>query len=188
MWAKVIDGAVVAYPYGPSDLRRDNPNTSFANAPSLEALADWNVVPVEPRNPPAHDPVTQDCVRVNPTRENGVWVETWEVRTASAEDVATRKGEQRAGMELSFAQMLIGLVAEGWITEAEGEAWLVGTVPAAASALIATLPQGQRFAAKARAVRPSVVQRADPLVAALAAAEGKTEDQLDTFFLTYAQV
>lgn len=90
--------------------------------------------------------------------------------------------------DLSFAQLLIGLVAEQWITEAEGEAWLAGTVPAAALALIDTLPANQRFAAKARAVRPSVVLRADPLVNALGAAQGKTAAELDTFFTTYSQV
>jgi hypothetical protein len=59
---------------------------------------------------------------------------------------------------------------------------------AAASALVASLLEGQRFAARASIIRPSVILRADPLVAALAAAEGKTEAELDTFFITYAQV
>lgn len=101
-------------------------------------------------------------------------------------DPAAVLAAQRAGMTLTFAQLLIGLVAEEWITEAEGEAWLAGTLPAAVLALIATLPAGQRFAARARAVRPSVVLRLDPLVVALAAAQGKSEAELDTFFATYA--
>ena len=88
--------------------------------------------------------------------------------------------------DLSFAQLLIGLVTEEWITEAEGGAWLAGTLPAPVLALIATLPANQRFAATARAIRPSSVVRADPLVAMLAAAEGKSADDLDTFFLAYA--
>ena len=89
---------------------------------------------------------------------------------------------------ITFRQLLIGLVAEGWITEAEGDAWLAGTIPAAASALVASLPEAQRFAARASIIRPSVILRADPLVAALAAAEGKTEAELDGFFQTYSQV
>lgn len=90
--------------------------------------------------------------------------------------------------ELSFAQLLIGLVAEGWITEAEGDAWLDGTLPAAVNALIAGLPKEQRFPAKARAKRPSIVLRSDPLVMALAATQGKTAEQLDDFFRTYAEI
>lgn len=91
-------------------------------------------------------------------------------------------------MRLSFAQLIIGLVAEAWITEADGEGWLTGTLPAAVTAVIDSLPEGQRFAAKARALRPSEVLRADPLVAAMGAAAGKTEAEIDTFFRTYAQV
>lgn len=95
--------------------------------------------------------------------------------------------ELRATMALSFAQLLIGLVAEGWITNAEGEAWLAGTLPSAVLGLVATLPSGQQFAAKARAARPSTVLRSDPLVAGLGLATGKTATDLDAFFLTYAQ-
>ena len=90
--------------------------------------------------------------------------------------------------DLSFPQLLIGLVAEGWITEADGEAWLAGTLPAAVLEVISNLPTATQFPAKARALRPSMIVRADPLVAALAAYEGKTPEELDQFFLTYAQV
>lgn len=86
--------------------------------------------------------------------------------------------------QITFAQLLIGLVSEGWITEAEGDAWLTGTPPAPVLALIGQLPQGQRFAAKARAIRPSIVLLSDPLVQALAAMQGKTEE-LPGFFNTY---
>lgn len=87
--------------------------------------------------------------------------------------------------QITFAQLLIGLVAEEWITEAEGEAWLTGTPPAPVIALIGQLPQAQRFAAKARAIRPSIVLRSDPLVIALGTMQGKTPAQLDAFFNTY---
>jgi hypothetical protein len=90
--------------------------------------------------------------------------------------------------DLSFPQLLIGLVAEQWITEADGDAWLAGTLPSAVLGVISSLPTQMQFPAKARALRPSVVIRADPLVAALAAYEGKTPEELDEFFLTYSQV
>lgn len=95
---------------------------------------------------------------------------------------------ERAGMSLTFAQLLIGLVSEGWLTAAEGEAWLIGTLPAQVTALIGTLPVEQQFAAKARAIRPSTILRLDPLVLALGAAQGKTPEELDQFFRTYAGV
>ena len=89
---------------------------------------------------------------------------------------------------ITFAQLLIGLVTEAWISEAEGEAWLVGTLPAAVTAVIDSLPAGQQFAAKARALRPSEIVRNDPLVSAMGVAAGKIEAEIDTFFRTYAQV
>lgn len=101
---------------------------------------------------------------------------------------ATAALDARSSMSISFAQLLIGLVTEGWITEAEGEAWLTGTLPAPVLSLIATLPASQQFPAKARALRPSEVVRSDALVVALGTAQGKTDGELDTFFTTYAQI
>jgi len=101
------------------------------------------------------------------------------VDDSAAPEVVTPQTKQ-----ITFAQLLIGLVAEGWITEAEGDAWLTGTPPAAALALIGQLPAEQRFAAKARTIRPSIVLLSDPLVQALAAMQGKTEE-LPGFFNTY---
>jgi hypothetical protein len=86
--------------------------------------------------------------------------------------------------QITFAQLLIGMVSEGWITEAEGEAWLTGTPPPPVLSLIGQLPARQRFAARARAVRPSVVLLSDPLVQALGAMQGKTAE-LPAFFNTY---
>lgn len=101
-------------------------------------------------------------------------------------DLDAELAAARAGMTLTFAQLMIGLVLEAWMTEAEGEAWLAGQLPAPVLALIATLPAQQRFIARARASRPSVILRADPLVMALGAAQGKTDAAIDAFFLTYA--
>ena len=95
---------------------------------------------------------------------------------------------KRMDMRLTFAQLLIGLVAEGWITEAEGRAWLAGTPPAPVLALIETMPADQQFAALARALRPSEVVRLDPLVEALTIANGKSAEEIDQFFEVYATV
>lgn len=77
---------------------------------------------------------------------------------------------------------------EAWITQSEGEAWLVGTLPAAVETLIVSLPTNQQFIARARATRPSAIYRADSLVAALAYAECKSATEIDDFFRTYALV
>lgn len=95
---------------------------------------------------------------------------------------------KRQSMRLSFAQLLIGLVSEAWITEAEGEAWLAGTLPFNVLMVIDGLPVDQRFPAKARALRPSEVLRVDPLVSAMGMAAGKTDAEIDAFFVKYAAV
>ena len=96
--------------------------------------------------------------------------------------------DPRLAMELTLAQLLIGLVTEGWITRAEGEAWLDGVLPLAVTAIIATLPASQQFASTARAKRPSVIMRLDGLVTVLAATQGRSDAQMDAFFTTYAAI
>lgn len=90
---------------------------------------------------------------------------------------------------LSFPQLLIGLVTEGWITTEEGRAWRDRVaLPKQVSDLISQMPAEQQFAVETRAFAPSEVLRTDPLVAAMGAAAGKTEVEMDDFFRKYAQI
>ena len=112
-----------------------------------------------------------------------------DVRTgAVTEEWSDTPPDPRIAMQLTFAQLLIGLVTEGWITRTEGEAWLNGTLPLPVTVVIATLPANQQFAATARAKRPSVIMRLDGLVTVLAATQGRTDAQMDAFFTTYAAI
>lgn len=94
----------------------------------------------------------------------------------------------RASALLSDVQLLIGLVAERWISEAEGAMWRDGTLPPQVVALIDTLPEEQRFGASVRALRGRRIERLDPLVEAMAAAQDKSPAELDLFFQTYSQI
>jgi hypothetical protein len=94
----------------------------------------------------------------------------------------------RTGMRLSFAQLLIGLVSEQWITEADGNGWLTGVLPPSVEATINLIPADQRFAARARAARPSEVMRLDPLVQRMALAQNRSPEEVDDFFARYAAV
>lgn len=98
-------------------------------------------------------------------------------------------GPQRETMSLTPPQLFAGLASEGWITEAEARAWAKDNIlPQAALNVIASLPEDLRFTAEARLYRLSEARRNDPLVAALAAKQDITEDELDEFFVTYATV
>ena len=96
--------------------------------------------------------------------------------------------ERRANMRLSFAQLMIGLVKEGWLGQADAEGWLSGTLPPQVLATISLLPDDQQFAAKARALRPAVIDRMDPLVNMMALTQGRSPEEIDAFFQTYATV
>lgn len=87
---------------------------------------------------------------------------------------------------VSHAQIIAVLILAGIITEAEGVAWITGTLPAAVEAMIATLPADQRVIARLRAIRPTSVIPTDPLVAALAAAQGQGVADLIVLFQTAA--
>jgi hypothetical protein len=95
---------------------------------------------------------------------------------------------ERSSMSLTFAQMIIGLVTSDWLTEEEGEQWLDGVLPLNVMTLINSLPEEQKFIAKVRAKRPSIILRNDPLVIALAASNDKTQEELDIFFRTFSEV
>jgi len=96
--------------------------------------------------------------------------------------------DPRTDMRLSFAQMLIGLVTEQWITEVDGNGWLTGVLPPSVEATINLVPADQRFAARARATRPSEVLRLDPLVQMMSMAQGRSPEEVDDFFVRYAAV
>jgi hypothetical protein len=110
----------------------------------------------------------------------------WQRIVQSGVEIAPHVPAPQSVPDISFAQLLIGSVMEGWITEAEGEAWIAGTLPAALLTLIATLPVEQRFAVKARALRPSIIVRADLLVNAFGQAKDKTPAEIDAFFIMCA--
>lgn len=101
---------------------------------------------------------------------------------------APEPGPEPVPVSMSFAQLMIGLVAEQWITEEEGRLWLTGTLPPQVISTISLIPAEQRFAATAKATRPSVVNRADPLVQMMALAQGRSDAELDDFFRAYASV
>lgn len=83
---------------------------------------------------------------------------------------------------VSHAQMIAALVIHSVITEAEGEAWLLGTLPDDVLTVISSLPPEAQFVAKLRAIRPSEVSPRDILVPALAAMKGKTTEDLIQIF------
>jgi hypothetical protein len=91
-------------------------------------------------------------------------------------------------VSMSFPQFIIGLVAEEWITEEEGQMWLAGTLPPRVVATISLAPAEKRFAATAKAMRSPVINRLDPLVQMMALVQKRSPKEVDDFFARYAAV
>lgn len=90
---------------------------------------------------------------------------------------------------LTFAQLLFGLVTEGFITQQEGNDWLIARIlPANVEAAISQLPGPQQLLMRARALQPTEVLFSDPMVQSMGAAQGKTQEQMAQFFRTYSVV
>lgn len=106
MYLLIQNGEVAAYPYSFEQLRRDNPGTSFPAQPSPAALSEWGVHPVTSIAMPASDPLTQTVVEDTPIQVDGVWVQVWEVRAASAQEIAARQEAIRAKITAQVQQRL----------------------------------------------------------------------------------
>lgn len=85
--------------------------------------------------------------------------------------------------EISPSQLFLGLKRAGFITREEMlAASTVGAVPAAIDALFSALPEDQEDEARVKWARMTTVERNHPLVAALAAANGLSSEEIDNAF------
>ncbi len=82
------DGNLERYPYTLTDLRRDNPRTSFPKSISNEIAADFGCVPVTMVDPPAKDH-TKNFER-SAHQVDGAWEEQWIESDATAEQITER--------------------------------------------------------------------------------------------------
>ena len=86
-------------------------------------------------------------------------------------------------LAISPRQMLLALTAQGMITQAEAlAAAQQGAIPAAIAEAFAGLSPEAEFAAAITWARMTEVERDNPLVALLGAAQGLTAAELDQFF------
>ena len=82
------DGNLERYPYTLTDLRRDNPQTSFGRKITQETAQAFGCVPVTQVDPPA-DNYLKNCERS--ARNNaGTWEEHWVESDATTDQIADR--------------------------------------------------------------------------------------------------
>ena len=79
----------VAERYTLRQLRKDNPNVSFPEAPTLALLSDWGVYSYTKATPPDCDEATQVCEDLGLTAAGGAYSENYVVRAKTQEELDT---------------------------------------------------------------------------------------------------
>lgn len=108
MYIKLNNGQIEKYPYSVSQLRADNPNTSFPQVIPNSLLAEWEVFAVEQIDAPQVD-YTKNVKELTPVNNNG-WKQVWEVTDASSEEILQRVLELRASEYPPMSDYLDGIV------------------------------------------------------------------------------
>jgi hypothetical protein len=90
MFALIENNQVIQYPYSTEQLRRDNPNISFPAPFTVDTLLSYGVHPVAPTTPPSV-PSNQTVTEGPPVLESGEWVQSWDTREATQEEIESRK-------------------------------------------------------------------------------------------------
>lgn len=90
MYAKVINGTIVKYPYSLEDLYTDNPGIYFPPDLNDDMLARFNTVRVIITGKPEYDLLTQNITESLPVyvNERNRWEQTWEVISLPPDNIA----------------------------------------------------------------------------------------------------
>lgn len=86
MYAKIKNGLVDVYPYSMNELRNDNPQTSFPDVMTKDALASYGLVEVKSVEQPNAD-YRSNVVEGKPQLVEGTWLQTWVVTEKTAEEI-----------------------------------------------------------------------------------------------------
>jgi hypothetical protein len=104
--------------------------------------------------------------------------------TARAAEEAAYAAQVYVPQTITKRQFLIAAAAEGIITSQEAlDAAKTGAVPAAIDAVFGALPANERTPARITWASMTIVGRNELLVAAVAAALGKTSQEIDDLFI-----
>lgn len=119
------DGNLERYPYTLTDLRRDNPRTSFPKNISTETAATFGCVPVTPASAPAADH-TKNFVR-SAQQVDGAWQEQWVESDATADEITERLTAKSAEVRNQRNQLLSDSdwtqIPDSPLSESDKTAW-----------------------------------------------------------------
>ena len=86
MYAKIQNNKIDKFPYTETDLKKENPSTSFPINPleNTELREAFDVVEVQENPQPDFNAQTHKCFEKNPALKNGNWGEVWETKAKTS--------------------------------------------------------------------------------------------------------
>ena len=164
MYAKIIDGVVIAFPYTDHDLRRDNPNVSFPADLDDATRAEWDVLPVVATGVP------DGKISTGSTAEliEGVWTQVHTLDDAPLPPVPDRVTSRQFKLQL----IAFPAIGGGETLLDDVEAWI----------------STQSRAAQVAFENSGTFVRTEPMMQAGFAALGFSEGQIDAFFTAASEL
>ncbi len=117
MYAKILNGAIVIYPYTWDQFTRDNNNTVYSLPlpdlatvfpNSIAAVGGYQLVSVQTVVTPTYDTITQYLQEGTPVLTNGVWTQVWNVVDMP---LATAQANKQASLLASYQAAVNGPVS-----------------------------------------------------------------------------
>jgi len=98
MFAKIKNQNIIKYPYNVTDLRNDNPSTSFPLNPleNLKLREAFDVVEVQENPQPDFNAQTHKCIGKNPELKNGAYTQKWETKAKTSAEKTQADSDQWA--------------------------------------------------------------------------------------------
>lgn len=87
-----VSGSIITYPYTLDDFKRDYSNISFPKHLTTEVLENFYTYEVIPTN--IDDDYSKNIIEDTPIKSGSVYVQTWLITSASAEEISQRKEEE----------------------------------------------------------------------------------------------
>lgn len=159
-----IDTITLEYPITPDLMRARHPNTLFPEP--FEPLDRYAPVPFG--TVPAHDAATHKAVEIAPVKQDGQWVQAWEVAALTPEEMESAR-RVLVPHAVTMRQARLALHSAG----------LLASVDAA----IDGLPSPQKEAARIEWEYATEVQRSSGLVPMMGVALGLDDAALDALFI-----
>jgi len=100
------DDNVVRYPYTLTDLKLDNPGTSFPETITNEVAASLNCFPVTPAPRPAVADDYRFDFQSNAVKQNNQWVEQWVSTEATPEEIEQRTDNKAREVRIERQRLL----------------------------------------------------------------------------------